>query len=333
MPHSCPTEQPKAPDAGACCPAKSKRCAKDFFDLSVPRLGPDSLVSHALKSLFLSGLTAVPAAQNHDNLRVSLFRGEFRAHRMLREIFPLLNSKDIFPEIEKLLCLPAGPFIVRPAGVVESSDESEKILSTMAASEGLMVNVVDGNYLLGTITSRIVLEWIAGFGPNNQTLPENYAQGSIEAAILRLFKMPIGQVVAQDGANAEIICLEAEDDLSKAVWIFNSAGKDFLPVLRRSGQLIGVLRTNGILFCLPPISSLISSAQFRPISVVGRLPVAEMIDSRPELIPQDASVLEAAIRMNQSNSLCLGMVNASRDFCGIFSFRDLLKGLLAQCRG
>jgi len=322
------TEQSANPDVTPGCGTES--CIRDFFSSNVPRLSLKSPVSEAVKELCLSDLMALPVTQNQDNSQPSLFKGEFRVRRLLREIFSMFNSENLSHAIEELLGLPVKSFVAQPAGVLNPADEPEKLLYMMAASESLMVNVVEEDMLIGVITCRSVLNWISGFALDTGTSTERQSCRSINAVVSQLFETPINRVIAKDGVSSETICLATEDDLFKALWISTGTGKDFLPVLRRNGQLAGILKTNNILSCLLPADSLDLSIGCRPVSAAGKIPVTDLIDLLPELISQDAPALEAVIRMHRSNQMCMGMVNASGEFCGLFSFHDLLNSLLTR---
>lgn len=217
-----------------------------------------------------------------------------------------------------------------------------EIIAVMIENHIDIVPVLENEKLLGIITTVDIIMLYVRLDHILQTLcskgikKANIDLTQLTAEQIQLLFLTVFQMV-RDIMTTDVICLEPDDSLAKAMEVFRENSFRHAMVIDESGTVAGIVSDRDILRNLPfagrrPPGPSKRSRDYLfkilPGTKVPNLTIADIMTTRLKHLRPDSSMRDAANRMRESKIECLPIIDEQKKLCGIVTITDLMRSLL-----
>jgi CBS domain-containing protein len=233
--------------------------------------------------------------------------------------------------------------VARKPEAVSLQSSIPEVVSVMINNHIDMVPVLDEGELAGIITTTDIIELFFRIDKAVQQLcPESQkdtsiinttSEGSVEAAVL----FPWCFRTIQDVMTKEVICLEPQDDIAKAIKVLQTEKFRHVPIVDMQGKLAGLVSDRDILRNLPfagkrpPCPPKIFREHLFAVDPWDERhlqPLESIMVQRIFHISPDTRICDAAEILCREKISCLPVVDERGKIRGIITVTDLMRALL-----
>jgi len=237
-----------------------------------------------------------------------------------------------------------GQIVARKPKSVSPQTPVEDVITTMLSRHIDMVPVVQDADVVGIITTTDLLKLFMEIKRAVPVLFPESLEGKLPAetdpgASARAERLIswLNQTV-QEIMSKELICLEPQDTLARAIEVMQDGQVRHLLVINDQGHLVGLVSDRNILRNLPYIARRPPSPPktfrehlFLTKSSVNclELPLGRIMKRKVLYVGPDCNILEAAESLHMKRISCLPVVDDGENPQGIITVADLMRTLLA----
>jgi acetoin utilization protein AcuB len=206
-----------------------------------------------------------------------------------------------------------------------------------------MVPVLDEGDLAGIITTTDIIKLFLGIekavhqlwpeSQNDTSIMDMTSDGSVEAAVL--FPWCFRKI--QEVMTKDVICLELQDDIAKAIKVLQTEQFRHVPIVDVNGKLAGLVSDRDILRNLPfagkrpPTPPKIFREHLFAVDPWGKRhlqPLESIMVRRILHITPGTRICDAAEILCKEKISCLPVVDEGGKLRGIITVTDLMRALL-----
>jgi acetoin utilization protein AcuB len=233
--------------------------------------------------------------------------------------------------------------VTRKPKFVSPETSVQEAIRIMTSNHIDMVPVLDGSDLVGIITTSDLIKLlfkleaaINKLRPKLNTDTSEVGTGSETPSNVKIMSSWAFRTV-QDIMTKEVICLEPQDNLIRAIEIIQSEEFRHIPINNEQGKFVGLVSDRDILRNLPYAGKKPASApnRFREHLFATDswttnflMPLEKIMIRNVKYISSSCKILEAADILSKKKISCLPVIDDSEKLEGIVTITDLMQVLL-----
>jgi acetoin utilization protein AcuB len=323
---------------------KPMRVARDIMNSEVKTLTLDHTTKRCLDLMESLKIRHVPVVDlPYEGEEKACFIGIVSQRDVLRlsaRETENTNGQHVDPKALRQLLV---QIVARKPKAVSLQSPIPEVISVMLHNHIDMVPVLEADDLAGIITTTDIIELffridkavhqLCHESQTETSIIDMTSEGSTEAAVL----FPWCFRTIQEVMTKEVICLEAQDDIAKAIEVLQTEQFRHVPIVDEHGKLAGLVSDRDILRNLPfagkrpPCPPKIFREHLLAVDPWDKRhlqPLESIMVRRILHISPETRICAAAEILNKERISCLPVVDERGKLQGIITVTDLMRALL-----
>jgi acetoin utilization protein AcuB len=322
------------------------RSVKDIMTYNVKTLTLDDTIETCLEIMTENKIRHMPIVDNAAQKGEPLFVGIVSQRDVFRQISPCMGKISQADSDIRAMKQLLVQIVTRKPKCASPETPIQDATALMVENRIDSVPVLFENDLVGIVTATDVLKLVAKLhtigqqcGDKAQTGPRrrfvDLLAGNSDKAVWALSSV-LGTV--KDIMTEQVITLEEQDDVDRAMKVMQKGKFRHLPVVERQKKLVGIISDRDILRILPyrkgqrkPQSEVFRAELFdvEPHEPVVRQQVYRIMSRDVIHVQPDCGFYEVVKMLHEMKISCVPVVDEDKKLIGIVTVTDVMRGLLA----